>query len=167
MLGNDMAGALPSGPFAGVEVFAQLVRDALAQAAREAWPMMIWSDATFQDWPLRERSVVDSLQEWAGKGRRLVMLAGHYDDVRRLHPRFVTWRQTWDHIIECRVCKGLEATAIPSALWSPVWAMRRLDLVRCSGSAGYDSQRRVLLKEEIDEHLRQSSPGFSATTLGL
>jgi hypothetical protein len=45
--------------------------------------------------------------------------------------------------------------------------MRRLDLVRSTGIAGFEAQRRALLKEELDECRRQSGPGFSATTLGL
>jgi hypothetical protein len=155
------------GPFAGVEVFAQLVRDAVARAARENWPLMVWSDPNYRDWPLRERAVVESLQQWAGSGKHLVLLAAQYDDVRRYHPRFVSWRSTWDHIIECRVCTGLDASEVPSALWSSGWVMRRLDLVRSTGIAGNEAQRRALLKEELDECRRQSGPGFSATTLGL
>jgi hypothetical protein len=164
---SEPAGELLEGPFAGLPVFAQLVRDALACAAREGWPEMVWSDATFDDWPLREKAVVDSLQAWSRSGRRLVILANRYDEVLRHHPRFVTWRKQWDHIVECRVVKGFEVSEIPSALWSPRWVMRRLDLVRSTGMAGFDSQCRVQLKELMDECRRQSSPGFPASTLGL
>ena len=45
--------------------------------------------------------------------------------------------------------------------------MRRLDLERSTGVAGIEPDRRVLLREELDTCLRQSSPGFPATTLGL
>lgn len=165
-LNEDGASAMTAA-FAGPTAFSQLVRDALARAATEGWPVMVWSDATFQDWPLGERAVVESLNAWASKGRHLVMLAHSYDAVTRYQPRFVGWRRTWDHIVECRVCKTLDATEVPSALWSPHWAMRRLDLVRCTGVAGLEPQRRVLLKEELDECRRQGSPGFSASTLGL
>ena len=165
---NDATSAtLTSGHFAGVEVFAQLVRTALQRAASDGWPLMAWSDANYGDWPLRERAVVDSLQQWAGSGRRLVMLANQFDDFRRLHPRFVAWRNKWDHIIECRVCTQLDAAQVPSALWSPPWCMRRMDLVRSTGYAGDEPQRRVLLKEELAECQRQSRPGFPVTTLGL
>jgi hypothetical protein len=163
---DDGAGAM-TGAFAGPTAFSQLVREALARAAAEGWPAMVWSDATFQDWPLGERAVVESLQAWASKGRHLVMLAHGYDAVARYQPRFVSWRRTWDHIVECRVCKTLDASEIPSALWSPHWAMRRLDPVRCTGVAGLEPRRRVLLKEELDECRRQGSPGFPASTLGL
>ena len=155
------------GAFSGPKAFAQTIRAALARAAQEGWPAMVWSDASFEEWPLGERVVSESLQAWAGSGRHLVMLAHSYDSVLRYQPRFVTWRKTWDHIIECRVCKTVDASEMPSALWSPHWAMRRLDLVRSTGVADLEPARRVLLKEELDECRRQSSPGFSATTLGL
>ena len=156
-----------AGPFSGPTEFAELIRRALVSAAQEGWSSMVRSDPNFEDWPLGERAVIESLQTWARGGRQLVMLAHNYDSVLRHKPRLVSWRRTWDHIVECRVCKTVDASEMPSALWSPHWAMRRLDLVRSTGVAGLEPQRRVLLKEELDECRRQSAPGFSATTLGL
>jgi hypothetical protein len=160
-------GKLLEGHFLGATEFAQLVRDALACAAHEGWPEMVWSDANFEDWPLREKAVIDSLNAWSRRGRKLLLLAKTFDSVQRYQPRMVTWRSTWDHIVECRVCKTMDTADFPSALWSPGWVMRRLDLVRSTGVAGSEPQRRVLLKEELLECRRQSSPGFSATILGL
>jgi hypothetical protein len=128
---------------------------------------MVWSDASFEDWPLYEKSVVESLDGWARTGRKLTLLAHHFDAVRRVHHRFVTWRVRWDHIMECRVCKGVEVSEFPSALWTPDWAMRRLDLQRCTGVASAEPRMRQLLREELEERKRQSSTGFPATTLGL
>ena len=65
--------SLPAGRFEGRVAFQQLVRDALACAAREGWPELILSDASFHDWPLGERAVADSLQDWARAGRRFVL----------------------------------------------------------------------------------------------
>ncbi len=161
------AGQLLEGTFSGPSEFAQLVRDALACAAQEGWSEMVWSDATFEEWPLREKAVIESLQVWARSGRKLVILAKNYDSILRYHARFVGWRSIWDHIIECRVGRGVDASEFPSALWSPHWVMRRLDLVRSTGVAGREAQRKVSLKEEIDECRRHSSPGFPASTLGL
>jgi hypothetical protein len=167
MVSSDGDNGHMEGAFSGPRAFAEVVREALACAARDGWKSMVWCDASFADWPLGERSVVDSLNAWAGSGRQLLMLAHSYDSIPRHHPRLVTWRKTWDHIIECRVCRNLDASEVPSALWSPQWAMRRLDPVRSTGVAGLEAQRRVMLKEELDECLRQSSPGFPATTMGL
>ena len=159
--------ALLQGKFSGPQEFAQLVRDAIRQASVDGWNAMVWSDATFEDWPLREREVVDALDAWARRGRKLTLLACRFDAIPRLHPRFVTWRVRWDHILECRICRDVDHSEMPSALWSPTWAMRRLDLARCTGVAGYEPRRRLLLLEELEERQRQSGPGFPASVLGL
>ena len=164
MLNSESESGHLNGPYSGPTEFSNVVREALACAAREGWSSMVWSDANFADWPLGERAVVESLNAWAGKGRHLLMLAHSYDSVVRLQPRLVTWRQTWGHIIECRLCRSRDASEMPSALWSPHWAMQRLDVVRSTGIAGLEPQRRVMLKEELDECHRQSSPGFAAST---
>lgn len=161
------ADPLANGRFSGREAFAQLVRDALGRAAQEGWRELILSDASFADWPLRERSVIESLQAWSTSGRRLVMLATRYDEVLRLHPRFVAWRKTWDHIVEGRVSRVAVPADFPSAIWSAGWFMQRLDPQRCIGICGYDHERGVQLKEFLDEVIRNSAPGFPASTLGL
>ena len=153
--------------FAGTVAFAAVIRNALLRADREGWAEMVWSDATFEDWPLYEKALVEGLNAWARKGRKLTLLAHNFDAMRRLHPRFVEWRVRWDHLLECRVCRGAEASEFPSALWTPSWAMRRLDLVRSTGVATTEPRMRLLLREELEERKRQSSPGFSANILGL
>lgn len=159
---------LPSGRFSGREAFMQLVRDGLATAARDGWSEIIVSDSNFYDWPLGELAVIESLQQWAHSGRRFTMLACTFDEVIRRHPRFVRWRGTWDHIISCRRSPSADPLDLPSAFWSPAWVMHRLDPVRCVGVAGFEPERRVLLRELLNEWLRsKSSPGFPSTTLGL
>ena len=161
-------GELPSGRFASRETFIQLVRDALATAARDGWEEIVVSDAHFHDWPLGERAVVESLQAWARTGRRFTMLARSYDEVIRRHARFVRWRGTWDHIITCRRSASADPLDIPSVLWSPQWVMHRLDPERCVGVTGREPERRVLVRETLKEWLHgKSAPGFPASTLGL
>ncbi len=163
---ND-ATSLPQGRFEGRQAFAQLVRDALAGAAREGWREIILSDPGFADWPLGERAVAQSLQDWSAGGRRCVLLARRYDEVPRRHARFVTWRQTWSHIIEARACPAADELELPSAIWSPGWVMQRLDPQRCVGVSGREPERRLALREGLDEWLQKSAPAFPATTLGL
>jgi hypothetical protein len=153
--------------FSGPTEFAEQVRLCLSVAATEGWSEMVWSDGDFMEWPLRESAVTLSLHAWAKKGRRLTLLARNYDAVLRHHPRFVQWRETWSHLVDCRVCKGVEATDFVSAMWSPVWAMRRLDLERSTGLVTSEPQSRLQLRELLNEYLRNSSPGCPATTLGL
>ena len=164
---NTTPETLASGRFSGREAFENLVRDALACAAREGWQEIILSDATFEDWPLRERAVVESLHAWSASGRHMILLATRYDEVTRNHPRFVSWRKAWGHIIDCRVCRGGAPADFPSAIWSRSWFMHRLDRERNTGACGQERQRWVQLRELLEEKIRDSSTGFAASTLGL
>lgn len=159
--------ALASGRFSGRDAFEQLVRDALIHAAREGWQELILSDATFEDWPLRERAVLESLHAWAKPGRRMTLLATRYDEVIRNQARFVSWRQTWGHLIDCRVCRAVPAADFPSAIWSRAWFMHRQDPPRSIGICGHDPERSVQLREMLDEKIRVGVPGFAVSTLGL
>ena len=158
---------LPEGRFAGPTEFSELIRLAFASAASQGWRQIILSDANFDDWPLGERAVAESLNDWSKAGRKLTMLAKSYDQVTRRHARFVNWRRTWAHLIDCRSNTALSADDFPSALWSPVWVFQRLDLVHSTGISGAESSRRVNLKERLDECLRRSAPAFPATVLGI
>lgn len=158
---------LYEGRFEGREAFRRAVRDALACAAREGWQELVFCDADFADWPLGEREVVQSLQNWAHTGRKLTMLAKTYDEVVRLHPRFVAWRKAWDHVIECRRNTRVDRLELPSVLWTPGWVLRRLDPERSLGTATSLPEPRAAVAESVKEFLRQSSLGFPATTLGL
>jgi hypothetical protein len=158
---------LLEGPFEGRSAFQQLVRDALATAARDGWRELILCDASFEDWPLGERAVIESLQAWSQTGRSFTILAKRFDTLISTHHRFVTWRGQWSHIITARGVPSADATEFPSAIYSLAWSMRRLDLVRSKGVAGSDAARRLLQREETNEWLTKSSPAFPATTLGL
>ena len=158
---------LPQGRFNGPAEFAELIRLAFAAAAAQGWREIIICDSTFEDWPLGERAVAQSLNDWASSGRKLTMLAKNYSEVMRRHARFVTWRRTWSHIIDCRANTAISPDDTPSALWSPAWVFQRLDQTRSNGYAGEETARRVALKERLDECLKLSSPAFAATTLGL
>jgi hypothetical protein len=160
-------GELPTGRFSGREAFEKTVRDALASADRLGWREIIVSDATFSDWPLRERAAVESLHAWSRAGRRFVMLATRFDDVQRHFARFVAWRQTWGHIIECRLCRDADPLDFPSAIWTPGWMMQRHDTERSVFVCDTQPARRVALKQVLDEWIRNSAPGFPASTLGL
>jgi hypothetical protein len=161
------APALLDGPFDGRVAFQQLVRDALAAAAREGWREIILADASFDDWPLRERAVVESLNAWSKTGRTCTLLAKRYEGFAERLPLFVTWRGRWSHIIDARAVPSADALDFPSAIYTPTWVMHRIDPVHCKGVASHDAQRRVALREELDGWLHKSSPAFAATTLGL
>ena len=162
---------LPAAPapgrFAGRIAFAQLIRDSLAAAGEQGWNQLILCDGGFEDWPLNEKEVIDSLNAWARSGRNFTIVAAQYDGIVRRHPRFVNWRRTWGHVVDSRICRQVDTVNFPSVLWSPRWALQRLDPVRCCGIAGAEPERIVQLREVLQELLQVSSPGFPATTLGL
>ena len=159
---------LPCSRFEGRDAFQQRVRDALQCAAREGWQELILSDAYFHDWPLGEREVCESLEQWSRAGRRITVLAWSFDDIVRRHARFVQWRVRWGHLIDCRRALASSPQDVPSALWSPHWVLERNDAQRCIGTTGQEPQQRVLLRQALGEWMeRKSSPAFPATVLGL
>jgi len=157
---------LPSGPFAGVNEFRQLVRDALAAAAHEGWREIILSDPSFGDWPLGELAVVQSLSAWSQSGRKCILLARRWDEALR-HARFVSWRRTWSHIIEARACRSADPLELPSAIWTPTWVLDRRNVETSRGYMGPEPDRRLALRERLNEWLGKSGPGFASATLGL
>ena len=159
--------ALPEGRFSGRTEFGDRIRRAFQAAANQGWREIIICDANFEDWPLGERAVTSALGDWSRTGRKLTMIARNYDAVTRTQPRFVSWRQTWSHIVECRGSASGSRDNLPSAMWTPSWVFERLDLERSAGYCGHEAARRVALKECLKERLLKSVPAFPATTLGL
>lgn len=159
--------SLTAGGFTGPAAFAQQVRLMIQMAAQQRWPHMVWSDVNFEDWPLRERVIIDALNAWAGPGRQLTLLAKRYNQVPLLHPRFAQWRGTWSHLVDCRVVKHLGDSEMPSALLGPEWFLHRREVTRSVGICSQEVRNRIELTELLDECRRQSAPGFPATTLGL
>lgn len=158
---------LPDGRFAGPRAFGQHIADALACAASEGWKTLLWCDFNFEDWPLNTLEVHDALNQWARPGRRLVLLAVRYDDMVRRHPRFVNWRRRWDHLLDCRLGRAAVADDFPSALVGPRWFLQRIDRQRSVHLCGQGAEQLFSLREALDQRIRESVPGFPASTLGL
>ena len=160
-----------AGGFSGYETFRQRVRGLLSMAPAAGWSHIILCDPDFSDWPLGERAMVASLNAWSQRGRSMLIVASSFDAVRIQHPRFVTWRRTWDHILQCRQCdKALDrsgAGALLSTIWTPEWVLHRTDRERCTGMCSKDARRRTEMREVLDGYLHQGAPGFAASVLGL
>lgn len=164
---NRCASPLPTGRLLGREAFLALVRQALSCAADQGWSSLVLSDPTFEDWPLGERAVVDSLQAWARSGRHIRFLARDFSAMQRLHPRLVRWRVTWSHLVEAHACSADRVPQVPSALWSPGWRMERIDVERCVVVASELRAPGVALRERLDACRQLGRPSFAASTLGL
>lgn len=158
---------LPEGRMQGREAFAELVRQVVQTLAVTHWSPIIFSDADFADWPLGERSVIEALHGWAGRGRQIRWMAHDFGPLRQLHPRLVQWRTTWSHIVEARACPDTGSPALPSAIWTPQWCMERVDPERCVMVAGTDGPRRLALQERLQACWGAGVSSFPATVLGL
>lgn len=161
------APSLPEGRFGGRTEFIDVIRQAFGAAGQLGVREIIVCDADFDGWPLGERAVAQALGDWSRSGRKFTMLARNYDAITRRHPRFVTWRRTWSHIVECRASASGPNEVLPSAMWTPAWVFERLDLQHSIGMASHEVARRVALKERLNERLLKSVAAFPATTLGL
>jgi hypothetical protein len=164
---DDSKTQLPEGAFEGRIAFQQNIQAALSAAAECHWREIVLCDPDFADWPLGERAVVDALQAWAAAGRSLVLLAQRFDVFQRDHARFVNWRRMWSHIVDARACLGPGLPQVPSGIWTPDWALVRIDVEHGRGACTLLPDRRRAMRERIDECLRHSKAAFPVTTLGL
>ncbi|AKJ28381.1 hypothetical protein AAW51_1690 [Caldimonas brevitalea] len=125
-------------------------------------------DVDYADWPLGERGVVAALTRWAYAHRKLKVLALHYDEVVRRHPRWVGWRTDWAHVVECRAIEHLSPESIPRIWLAPgLHAVRVLDPLRWRGVIDTERGELTRVAQNIDEVWQRSIPAFPATTLGL
>ena len=148
--------------------FHSAIRTALAEAAQTGCRELWLSDEDFADWPLNDADVIESLAKWALPHRKLVLLARSFDEVTRRHPRWVDWRRTWAHVVECRANEDAEVGTIPTLLvGSSLVCVRLADRVHCRGSISYDKGDILRTGESFDAVLQRSVEAFPASVLGL
>jgi hypothetical protein len=158
--------------FDGRAGFHEALRAGLARAQAEGLPMA-WVDDDFADWPLGEAGWVAALTDWlqASPRARLRLFARRDDVVARRHPRFVTWRQRFDHRLEARVLRAEEDGPLPGLLLcGEVMAVRLLDRERWRGRTVLAHDEPVelqRLRQQVEEAWQRGEPGFPAGHLGL
>lgn len=129
-------------------------------------------DPDFADWPWSAVEVLDALTAWARPGRRLHLLAADFEPLRRAHPRFVQWRQRYDHLVRAGqfLPEEWRATAgrLEGLLLLPGHGSLRL-FSRDSWRASLSRARRDELasREIFDAVAQRSSDSFGASVLGL
>ena len=148
--------------------FHEAIRAALVRAADAGSAEICLVDRDFQDWPLNERAVVETLARWAHARRRFVVYAHSFDEVPRSAPRFTEWRRQWSHIVQCRTDPEVEAQQVPTLLLVPgELTVRLLDPVRYRGVVSGRASDQAESREAIDALLQRSVEAFPPTTLGL
>lgn len=152
----------------GRGAFQDAVRAALAEAGSAGWRELILCDPDFAHWPLGERAVIDSLSQWIGAKRRLTLVALHFDEVVRRHPRWVNWRRQWAHVVDCRAAADVPADDMPTILLAPgALSLGLADPLRFRGRISRDPAVAVRVHEQIDAILQRSVESVPVTTLGL
>ena len=148
--------------------FLDAVRNALTLAEQAGAREILLVDPNFADWPLNERTVIDSLSGWIDSRRVLVVLAHSFDELARRQLRFVEWRRQWAHVVQCRNDPELEAEQIPTLLLVPGHTcIRVLDRIRYRGTVSNRPVDLTECREAVDALLQRSVEAFPVTTLGL
>ena len=104
-------------------------------------------------------------KDWSKSGRSMVILAEHYRHIEGNCARFVQWRQQWAHIIHAyALTPGHKAI---SAIFTPSFCLKRLDIEGCHGLVSDDATMRQELREVLSELRHNANTAFAATKLGL
>jgi hypothetical protein len=138
---------------------------AIAQDARR----IVCSDPDFAVWPWDDAGLLQALAGWLRRPQRhLVLLARHYGEMPRRHPRFNTWRAPWGHAIEAWAPPAEAALEVPTLLSCDRSAsVHLLDAQRWRGRCALDERQARVWCDEIDAVLQRSEPAFAVSTLGL
>ena len=166
---RDAKAAAGGRAFEGAPEFARALRDAMVNASEHGTRRLCWCDEDFANWPLGDAEWVDMLTHWSRRpGRELVMIARDWVVVERRHPRFVTWRRDWSHVVQCLVPDEAHTAGLPT-IWidGDDQALRVFDAEHLRGRLGFDRVDRQRAREDFDAISQRASPGFSAVTLGL
>lgn len=163
------------GVFEGRQAFSSALVQALAWAAEQDCRDLRWMDASFVDWPLSESTFLAGLQNWTKPGRRLLLLAEQFEDLRRRHPRFVQWRSRFGYCVEARAFdedwRPLGHGAPEALSWakgrSGTLSLRLLEKQHWRGVLSLSPVDGVALREQTDASLQRSYESFASTTLGL
>jgi hypothetical protein len=150
------------------EAFHDALRRAFAGLATHGCREVAMCDETFADWPLNEPAVVDALTRWALPHRRMTVIARQYDELERLHPRWVAWRRRWSETVDCRTPEEGLALALPVLFVAQGATVVRLrSAMPYRGSESGIQADIIQATEEFDAISQRSGPAFPSTILGL
>ena len=160
--------ASPYTRFSGLAEWRSALLAFLQRAAAEKWPQLIFCDSDFSLWPLGDSEILAALENWSHRPNSFTIVAGHYRHIEQNFPRFIRWRQQWEHIISAHAAAPVHKGSLPSCVLAPQHAaLQLIDPVRCRGITVHEANMVHDLQLVLDEILLKSSSAFSASTTGL
>ena len=151
----------------GRSEFSAAVRLALASAVQGRAHELCLVDPDFETWPLEDADALSALATWARlPKRRMLMMASNFDALPRRCPRFVAWRRTWAHVVECRSTE-VEPSQIPTLLLAGARNLHLADRLQWRGHWLADDSEVAEWREVVDVLMQRSEVDFPANTLGL
>ena len=161
----------PTGPytrFSGLAEWRSAMLDFLHRAAAEKWPQLIFCDSDFSLWPLNDSEILAALDNWSHRPNSFTIVAGNYRHIEQNFPRFIRWRQQWEHIVHAHAAAPMHKGSLPCCLLAPGHAaLQVIDPLRCRGMAVNEPSMVHDLQLVLDEILLKSSSAFPASTTGL
>ena len=143
------------------------LQSAIAQGARR----IVCSDNDFRDWPWDDAPAIDVLTPWLRLPQRsLLLLAGDFDAMLRLHPRFTRWRADFGHALSAwrPAPDGPQTLPLPTVLVADVAvSVHLMDPLHGRGRASVEAREAQRWRESIDAVLQRSVPAWPVRTLGL
>jgi hypothetical protein len=154
--------------FTGLAQWRLALLDFLQRAATEKWPQLVCCDADFSLWPLHDSEVLAALENWSHRPNSFTIVAGHYRHIEQNFPRFIRWRQQWEHIVHAHAAAPIHKGSLPSCILAPQHAaLQLIDPVRCRGITMREPNMVHDLQLVVDEIVLKSSSAFPASTTGL
>lgn len=150
--------------------FVAALAQGLDMAAQRGCRELCWMDLDFAQWPLSDPAVVESLTRWALPHRRLHLLAARFDGLRSRHPRFVQWRQRFDHVVSARQydLDDLPAGSPCAVLLAPgLFCLKLLDQRAWRAVCSFQTAELIGAREWFDAVEQRAVESFAASTLGL
>lgn len=158
-----------SGRFDGWQSFQDRLTAGMALAVAEPTDLFL-CDVDFSHWPLGTPSVLDAFHQWVmnSTGMQCTLLAAHFDELPRLHPRWIAWRQPWSHRVKCWQIPADGAQGLlPTFVLKDRLALRVVDTRSGAGIWTRDPVTIRAWESEIDVILQRSHEAMPPTTLGL
>lgn len=158
-----------SGRFDGWLSFQDRLLAGMAVAAVQPADL-IFCDVDFKHWPMGSVSMLDAFHQWvmASSVAQCRLMAAHFDEMPRRHPRWLAWRQPWGHRVKClQMPEDVAQSVVPTFIVKDQLGIRVIDSLTGAGLWTRDIGTVREWTLEVDVISQQCHEAMPSTTLGL